>query len=71
MPSGGGICVGSEKGDFDRDCDVDSADYSEFSACLAGPDVAVSQSCSRADFDGDSDVDLADFERFQLAFTVR
>ena len=69
MPPGGGVCWGSEKGDLDRDCDVDLADYSEFNACLAGPEVSVAASCKPSDFDDDSDVDLHDFAEFQEAFT--
>jgi hypothetical protein len=64
----GGVCVGSKKGDFDCDCDVDLADYSEFNACLTGPEVSTPPACNRCDFDDDGNVDLGDFATFQAAF---
>ena len=64
----GGVCVGSEKGDFDCDCDVDLADYSELNACLTGPAVSTPPACNRCDFDDDGNVDLGDFATFQAAF---
>ena len=57
--------------DFDRDGDVDFADFQIYAFCAQGPDVDYpgGNFCLEMDGDGDSDVDLADFELFQLGFT--
>ena len=46
--------------DYDRDGDVDQADYLIFVACTSGPAVPHDR-----DFDEDTDVDQADFAVFQ------
>ncbi|MDM8004908.1 MAG: family 10 glycosylhydrolase [Phycisphaerae bacterium] len=51
--------------DFDRDCDVDAADYDAFEICASGPGVPSFAGCESKDFDGDNDVDQADFNAFQ------
>jgi len=53
-------------GDFDRDGDVDLADFGHFQACLTGPAVEVTDpNCLDADLDGDSHVDQGDCGIFQ------
>jgi len=48
-------------GDFDRDGDVDQADFGHLQACLSGPAVPqTNPDCSNARIDGDGDVDQAD-----------
>ncbi|MCK4341029.1 MAG: hypothetical protein KAY37_04820 [Phycisphaerae bacterium] len=66
---GGHVCYGSGCGDFDHDCDADSADFFDFIACLSGPDVPIGPECNPGDCDADVDVDLTDFAAFQVAFT--
>jgi len=51
--------------DFDRDGDVDAADFGPFQACLSGSGIASGAECSGLDFDTDNDVDLVDFGLFQ------
>ena len=63
--SGGCGCI---VGDFDRDGDVDLADYLWILQCLTGPGRPI-EGCQGADFDSDGDVDLADLLTFQGAFT--
>ncbi len=67
------VCTGSEKGDKDRDCDVDLKDYSWWPSCMTGPDrVPVGPfppHCAVFDADFDWDSDLSDFAGFQLVFT--
>ena len=56
--------------DFDNDGDIDVHDFAEFSACMEGPDIALSQRpCRDADLDGDWHVDLSDFATLQNAHT--
>jgi hypothetical protein len=57
------------KGDFDKDLDVDNADFGPLTACLEGPDVACATECRPGDFNDDGDVDLTDLAAFQSAFT--
>ncbi|MBN1489957.1 MAG: DUF4185 domain-containing protein [Phycisphaerae bacterium] len=56
--------------DFDRDGDVDLADFANFQGAFNGPNRPCNgqPSCARVDFDGDGDVDLADFGTFQSCF---
>ena len=61
----GGSCI---VGDFDRDLDVDLADYLWILQCFSGPGRPI-EGCRSADFDADGDVDLADLLTFQGAFT--
>lgn len=53
--------------DFDRDGDVDDADFAVFASCRSGPTIphAGTPTCERADLDGDGDVDHDDFGIFQ------
>ena len=66
---GGHVCYGSGCGDFDHDCDADSADFFDFVSCLSGPDVPIGPECDAGDCDADADVDLTDFAAFQTTFT--
>ena len=54
--------------DFDRDGDVDSADFGLFAACDSGPAVPFATNCGGKDLDGDNDVDQDDFSVFQLCY---
>ncbi|MCK4343395.1 MAG: hypothetical protein KAY37_16910 [Phycisphaerae bacterium] len=56
-------------GDFDRDGDVDVADFEILAGCMEGPDQPCSLGCEDCDFDGDGDVDLHDFAAFQVLAT--
>ena len=62
--------------DFDRDCDVDDADFLQFDACFTGPQVPgpPASGCTSAQFeaansDGDTDVDQTDFSIFQRCYS--
>jgi hypothetical protein len=55
--------------DFDRDNDVDLADFVQFQLCFTGPGGTATTDCECGDADDDGDVDLADFGLFQLLFT--
>ncbi len=54
--------------DLDHDCDVDTADFTLFEACVSGPAVPRLTGCADRDFDGDGDVDLSDFGILQRCF---
>jgi hypothetical protein len=55
--------------DFDRDSDVDIADFQHFAACFNGPNrPPAGDICADADVDGDGDIDLADYLAFQACF---
>jgi hypothetical protein len=59
-------------GDFDRDGDVDLADFASMPDCLTGPEnEPATGDCDSFDYDTDADVDLADFAEFQQALTRR
>jgi len=64
-------CTSFARVDFDRDCDVDPADYSVFESCFSAPTVAHkgTPSCQTADLDADKDVDQADFGIFQRCYS--
>ncbi|MCO6437522.1 MAG: PD40 domain-containing protein [Phycisphaerae bacterium] len=51
-------------GELDCDGDLDLVDFSEFAACLSGPDEDATIECTPADYDEDGDVDLADVVHF-------
>lgn len=52
-------------GDFDRDGDVDQADFGDMQLCLTGSFAPQTNSaCQRARFDSDDDVDDADVLKF-------
>ncbi len=57
--------------DFDRDGDVDPADFTAFQNCASGPGVSSlgGEACRPADFDKDHDVDQDDFAVFQRCFS--
>lgn len=60
------LTVTTVKPDFDRDGDVDGADFATMQQCLTGPGVSTSDSaCRSADLDGDGDIDQIDFGLFQ------
>ena len=56
--------VGSQRGDFVSDCDIDLRDFRSYRACLSSGGPAEGDpttDCLAAfDFDGDADIDLAD-----------
>ena len=56
-------------GDYDRDTDVDLANFAAFQNCCTdeGP-TNVSACCRIFDFEPDSDVDLDDYAAFEAAF---
>jgi hypothetical protein len=56
-------------GDFDRDGDVDAADFIVFINCRSGPKIPRSAGCASSDFDHDNDVDHDDFGRFQRCYS--
>jgi hypothetical protein len=57
-------------GDFDRDFDVDGADYATFSGCTTGAGVPITApECKHIDADGDDDIDQTDFGYFQTCFS--
>jgi outer membrane protein assembly factor BamB len=62
-------------GDLDCDGDVDLADHTLFTECLAGPNVLIPPpGCAPAVFEdadltGDDDVDITDWNEFELLFT--
>ncbi len=57
--------------DYDRDGDVDWADFNIFVWCFQGPDNLYNPGhiCLEMDGDGDYDVDMADFTLLQQTFT--
>jgi cytochrome c peroxidase len=60
----------SERGDADRDGDVDAADQSSFEACFTGSKGgSVGAGCERHDMEGDGDVDCVDWLGFTQAWT--
>jgi len=58
-------CAAFAPADYDRDCDVDQADYQLFEACASGPGIPHDLDCDDRDFDTDGDVDQSDFAVFQ------
>jgi hypothetical protein len=57
-------------GDFDQDCDVDSADFGHFKTCALGPGIFQnSPACADARLDADQDVDFDDFGMFQRCYS--
>jgi hypothetical protein len=62
-------------GDLDQDRDVDLTDFTQFEACISGPDNTTApagcapQTFQDADLDGDGDVDAVDFTQFARRFT--
>ena len=56
-------------GDFDRDGDVDLADFLWSAQCFADSEQDLTEDCLVADLDWDGDVDLADVILLQAAFT--
>ncbi|MGD2108401.1 MAG: hypothetical protein PVI86_03315 [Phycisphaerae bacterium] len=56
-------------GDYDRDGDVDDADYLAFLDCMGDPGAAGPSGCEDFDFDHDDDVDYFDYFRFAGYFT--
>ncbi len=55
--------------DYDRDSDVDLADFAFFQMCFNGPNIPPAlDTCRPADFDEDGDVDLMDFAALQSCF---
>ena len=56
-------------GDFDRDGDVDLADFLLSAQCFAESEQPLTEHCLVADLDWDGDVDLADVILLQAGFT--
>ncbi len=57
------------RADFDRDGDVDLADFGIFQGCFNGPNrPSAAADCCATDFDHDQDTDLSDFGSFQACF---
>ncbi|MFQ5592147.1 MAG: right-handed parallel beta-helix repeat-containing protein, partial [Phycisphaerae bacterium] len=57
-------------GDIDCDGSVDMSDFSVWSDCMTGPEVAgLLDGCEPFDFTGDGRVTLDDFAAFQIAFS--
>lgn len=52
-------------GDYNRDGDVDSADFEVFQACTSGPGLPVLPECASRTLDADADIDQDDFGIFQ------
>jgi hypothetical protein len=50
--------------DFDRDGDVDQADFGHFQQCISGLGVGYDPGCKDADLDGNGDVGAEDFNLF-------
>lgn len=51
-----------DRGDFDGDGDVDTADWAVFETCFTGPDGGpLTHECDPGDFDRDRDIDCNDF----------
>ena len=61
--------VAEQRGDADRDGDVDLADYLQLVQCFSGTSMPISADCHALDFDRNGHVDLADLVAFQAAFT--
>ena len=57
--------------DFDRDGDVDLADYLEFARCFVGSGGALPADCLHADLDGDGDADLVGVDRHRAVLPIR
>ena len=54
-------------GDLDCDRSVDLTDFSQWAACMTGPDNGpYPETCEAFDFNADNDVDVDDFRGFQL-----
>lgn len=63
--------LGQGNGDYDRDYDVDAADFAEWPGCMTGiggAGVSPWSPCGAFDFDSEYDVDLLDFGLFQAAY---
>lgn len=59
-----------DRGDFDGDGDVDTADQEAFETCFTGPDAGpLTYDCDPGDFDRDRDVDCRDFISLIAAWT--
>jgi hypothetical protein len=71
-------CETISAGDFDDDGDVDLTDFDGFAACLAGPDILLTNPlnpcealCVQAfDESGDDAIALDDFSAFQQSLTI-
>jgi len=65
MPMGvDGCSVEVLKGDFDRDGDVDQADFGFLQTCLSGSTIPYGAGCAACDFNHDNDVDRGDVLAF-------
>lgn len=63
-------CPPAVPGDFDRDGDVDLADFNMFAQCAGGSMVTLeTPGCSSRDLDTDNDVDQSDFGIFQRCYS--
>ncbi len=65
IPMGADGCsVQILKGDFDRDGDVDQADFGFIQTCLSGSTIPYGAGCGACDFNHDNDVDRGDVQTF-------
>ena len=70
VPVDGAGCPPEVPGDFDRDGDVDYADFGHLEACFSGPTIPQTDpTCANAKLDEDADADLTDFGIFQRCYS--
>ena len=56
-------------GDWDRDGDLDLADFPAFRTCITGPGTPLDTQCAPFDFNGNNTLDLHDLAEFLSLFT--
>jgi hypothetical protein len=56
-------------GDFDRDGDVDTVNFTALESCAMGPAISYAENCVAKDLDADSDIDSDDFAIFQRCWS--
>ncbi len=62
--------LAGERGDADRDGEVDVADRGAFETCFTGPNAGpVAAGCERLDMDGDGDIACDDWTQFTQVWT--
>jgi hypothetical protein len=58
-----------DMGAYEYRLEVTFADFADFAACMAGPDVEFDPGCELLDLQNDGDADLADFAWLQRSFS--